>query len=324
MVRAAIEASGYPLQTIVAQELRSKGPWAVQEEWSYLDKDSGELRALDIAATIYAHGQPERRVRPQVDLLVECKQAALPYVFFLSSGSVWLPRFPIVAGLRGDNIGVTSDDDRSTWNYTVIHALGLGTHDFCNLPPVARSFSKCARKSSELELSGSEAYNGLILPLVKALQHFETANKPPSTFKYFSAHLVCALGVLDAPLIGVDATKDPPTFSLIPWVRVIRQEYEEEAAHWEREKLWVVDVVHRHFFSRYVADHLLPFGREFARLAVKHDIELATGLGFVPGMRARGWHSVEQNLRPRPMQVAMRKSQAVIWDLVRRAFGRRQ
>lgn len=317
LVRTAVDASGYPLQTVVAQEFR-KRDWAVEEEWSYLDRDSDELRTIDLRTALRLHGwNPQPRVRPQVNLLIECKQSALPYMFFVSASPVWIPRFPIVVGLREDNIAVISDDDPSTWNFGVVSAMGLDMHAFRTAPPIARAFSKCVRKGPELELSGSDAYSSLILPLVKALHHIENAEEPPNTAYYFDAHLVCAVGVLDAPMIAVDGTVDPPTLTLVPWIRVLRHEYSEEEPHWQREKLWTVDVVHKAFLGRYIDEHLLPFAKEFGQLAVKHQVEIATCEGFVSGMGARRELSIEEHLQPRPITAPLTTSKAVLKNVFR-------
>jgi hypothetical protein len=79
----AIEASGYPLQLVVADILRQRN-LNVREEWSYIDRESGKLRALDLYAQKwlrdFATDQP--RVTPELHLFIECKQSRLPYVFF--------------------------------------------------------------------------------------------------------------------------------------------------------------------------------------------------------------------------------------------------
>lgn len=106
----AVEKSGYPLQTIVANFLRAyfkKGEiFHLQEEWSYRDKDENELRTIDILAEKWLwnieQGQP--KVSPVLNLLIECKKSDLPYVFFLSPTKPWIPQFPLLAGLAKDEI----------------------------------------------------------------------------------------------------------------------------------------------------------------------------------------------------------------------------
>lgn len=58
-LKSAISNSGYPLQTIVADYIRTElnavleWPYSIQQEWAYIDKDTGEHRAIDIFAVAY-------------------------------------------------------------------------------------------------------------------------------------------------------------------------------------------------------------------------------------------------------------------------------
>lgn len=306
-VQDAVKKSGYPLQINVGDVLRSKpegdGPkFGVQEEWSFMDRDTRELRNVDLFAELRLHGwDPQPRVRPQLNLLVECKQSELPYVFFRTQHTPHLLGFPTIAGLRSDEISITSDDDPSTWAYNISHALDLDCHPFQTQPTFCHNFSKCVRKGSLLELSGSEPYNALVLPLVKALQHLVQARAPVETALYFDCRLVIGLAVLDAPMIGVAADEGEPALEGLPWVRVLRHEYTQEAERFARDKLWVLDVVHKDYLAPYLGEHLMPFATCFAERALRHTTELASGLAFVPRMGAEGWHPVESRLEPRSM-----------------------
>jgi hypothetical protein len=221
-VLGAVEKSGYPLQTIVGGILDSS--FDVQQEWCYVDRDSKELRAIDIHARRMLYdwrSGPQPRIRPQLDLLIECKQSQLPYVFFISGNSRVPFGHPEVVGLHDDTIEIATDDDLSTWTYGVISALDLDSDSFQKEPPYSNSFSKCVRKGTEIELSGTEAYSGLVLPLIKGLHHLRTAEQPVQTAVYFDAHLALALGVLDAPMIAVSVENETTALRLIPWVRVL-------------------------------------------------------------------------------------------------------
>jgi len=90
---SAVQKSGYPLQVSVSEMLRAKASsqgsrFLVQEEWSYADDDTKGLRSIDLRADLILHSyDPQPRVRPQLNLLIECKQSQLPYVFFQAQGS---------------------------------------------------------------------------------------------------------------------------------------------------------------------------------------------------------------------------------------------
>jgi hypothetical protein len=298
-VSAAVEKSGYPLQTVVADFLRTKFH-RVQEEWCYVDRNSEELRAIDILAEKFLfefEGHP--RVRPTLDLLVECKQSSMPYVFFLTPNKPMLFEFPVIAGLADQRITITTDDDKSTWNFSILHVLGLERHEFIQNPEYCTTFSKCVRKGSEIELSGSESFYGLVLPILKSLYHFQEAETPPDTARYFDAHLAIGVGVVDAPMIGVRASQTSNELSLIPWVRVLRHEYLKDAERWDRSKLFALDMIHEDFLETYIEKHVLPFAERFAELALKHQKILATGKAFAQGMGKDSWKDIESRIKPR-------------------------
>jgi hypothetical protein len=116
-LREAVEASGYPIQTIVATTLRGAG-FEVAEEWVFADSDSGQVRALDLFASrslFDIRSEGDRRVRPELVLLIECKRSTMPYVFFESETRPGRGgRAMQVAGLHEDRISVQTDDDLST------------------------------------------------------------------------------------------------------------------------------------------------------------------------------------------------------------------
>jgi len=300
----AVDTSGYPLQIHVTEIFRSKRsssqnePFQISEEWCFVDRDTNNLRNIDLLVTTRLHGwEPQPRVRPQLTVLVECKQSQLPYIFFETQNKVRLVDFPVIAGLHRDKITITTDDDRSSWRYTVIHALDLDDDHFQSDPPFCYNLSKCVRKGQgALELSGTDAYNSVVLPLVKALQHFKQVRTPPNTAYYFDAHLAVILAVLDAPMVGVTIDSGRAILTASPWMRVLRHEHFDSRERVESEKLWVLDVVHKDFLADYINVHLLPFAERFAERVLRHPVELATSEAFVSRMGAQGWHTIENRM----------------------------
>jgi hypothetical protein len=315
-LRAAVEKSGYPLQTEIS-ELLGRSFWT-QDEWSYVDRDSGELRAIDIRADRRLYDQnTEPRARPQLTVLVECKHSLLPYVFFESKAPSGMVDHPRIAGLHKPMIRISSDDDPSTWTFTVIHALNLHEHAFQTAPVFCNTFSKATRKGSELELSGTEAYSGLVLPLIKALDHLLAAEALPKTAWYFDAHLAIALGVLDAPMVVARKQPTGTTLELVPWVRVLRHEFASGAEFGERDRMWAVDVVHQDYLEEYVSSHLMPFANDFATRVLAHTTEIADGQAFVAGMGANSWHGIEPRVSPARLSDVTKRAGAVGRNLVR-------
>src|SRR5690606_23735306 len=178
--------------------------------WSYIDRDTSELRSIDLCVELRLHGwEPQPRVRPCLNLLIECKQSTMPFVFFEACNQGGEFRdFPVIAGLRSDKIIVKTDDDPSSWIFPICTALELDEDDFYLDPTVSHTLSKCVRKGAELELSGTDAYNSMVLPLVKATQHFRHSEHPIKTAQYFDLHLAVPIAVVDAPMASVGSNME--------------------------------------------------------------------------------------------------------------------
>lgn len=297
----AVSTSGYPLQGVVAEQLRRD--FGVQEEWSYIDRDSSALRALDMIAQKWLYDDEslhELRVRPSIALLTECKQSQLPYVFFTTTSPSWVPDFPLIAGLRQDKVVLTTNNDPSTLTVSVQSCIGLEGHAFVSSQPVfCTTLSRAVRKGKGLELSGAEAYNGIVLPLVKALEYFSRSARPATTAIYYDIFMALGICVLEAPMVAVDAGGTTPKLTMAPWVRVQRQEATPGPSFpWDYGRRYFIDFVHKDFLSNYLSDWVLPFAQVFSTQVVKHQTILATGRGFVPRLFTGGRSDLEPRLRP--------------------------
>jgi len=316
LLEAAVAASGYPLQTIVASQLRARR-YNITEEWAFQDKETGQLRTLDILASLdlYDAKDTHRYVRPGLDLLIECKQSTMPYVFFASETRPGLGGSAMrVVGLRRDEITVTTDDDPSTWSFSTIQALSLADHTFVAEPlSVALAFSKAAWRNKEVVLSGADPYQSLMLPLTKALDDHAARAAPVATAVYFDAVLPAAIAVIDGPMVVATVKPDCVTYELSPWVRVYRHDVDREAGHrFARNRLHAVDCVHAAWLSEYLAAHLEPFAAEYGRRALAHHKEVATGSAFASQMGSDSFEGVKNRLRPRELRHKARRSAGIV------------
>lgn len=296
----AVSQSGFPLQTIVARMLRqSDARMGVTEEWSYLDPETQKARTIDILATLdlYDFVAEQQRVEPTLNALIECKQSEMPYLFFLTDEEPWIPNFPSVAGLVDQVITISTDDDTSTWSLDVLHAFELDRHPFMRAPAFAFSFSKSSRKGKKIELTGSDAYDGLMQPLLKAVQHYHVAEAPTDIAVYFRAHLVVAIAVLDAPMITVRVAEGEQRLAFEPWVRVVRR-VTQEPHRLHSHHVFAIDVLHKDFVGTYLTRHLRPFAESFRDAVNRHQAELATCKAFASGMGANSRTGRESRLRP--------------------------
>ena len=297
-VRSAVEKSGYPLQTAISDLLREE--FHIQQEWGYRDRLTGDMRTIDIVATKQLRDLPsgDSRIRPHLVIIIECKQSDLPFVFFRDQVPLYL-NFPSVCGLGKEKVVVKTDDDRSRWHFRPLQALQLDEDPFVRDVPLSSVVSKCGRRGDKLELTGSEAYNGLVMPLMSALHHFREACAPPATAFWFDVYLVVALAVLDAPMISAEVTGAGTSLAATTRERLYRHEPGAGGSfHGHMGKLQAIEIIQRNNFNAYLADELLPFAEQFATLAVKHHHELATGKAFASGL-GKNSYGIEARMLPR-------------------------
>lgn len=320
----AVRISGYPLQTVVYEKLSSK--FHIQEEWNFVDSDSNEERAIDLLAQLdlYEYKDPQPRVRPSLNLIIECKQSDMPYVFFLTKDKQSTPTFPVIAGLASKSISITSDDDPSSWSYSILQALELSDHPFLRESALfANTFSKGARKGKKIELSGSQPYQGLVQPLLKAATYFEECEKPPETAVYFDCHITIPIAVIDGPMVGVKCCDSSNSIEMLPWVRIPRHQTANKADNYHLSNIGAIDVVHKDYLEEYINKHLLPFATDVANLVLKHDEVIADTKGFISGMGSKGWSDIEKRLEPRKIKHLGKRTGATFSNILKVLNGKK-
>lgn len=299
-VQAAVDRSGYPLQSRVAHSLSSN--FSLQPEWGFVDRTTGDMRAIDLLASRpLSPERPQPRVRPSLVLLIECKRSDMPHVFFETEAPKWGGSFPHVAGLKGEEVSIKTDDTRSTFIYPHLMAIGLDQHEFIRSPLGSCStVSKVARKGKDLELTGIDAYQGLVLPIRGAVEHFRASARPKPTYAYFQGFLVVGIAVIHGPMLSARMDEHGATqLEPVEWQRLWRHEPLSDVGHAYEGESTAIDVVHRAYLDTYINEHLLPFAELFGERVLRHGDELASGKGFVSGMNKRTDREVEPLLRPR-------------------------
>lgn len=292
----ALELSGYPLQGIVAGMLEPE--FHVIEEWGYIDRDTKEHRALDLYAHHAGSLGEVQTINPRLTLLIECKRSAHPYIFFRSTTANRPHRFPSISGFPKDFFKLQEAISGRYREISAAEILGLERHPFVSEGPVrCATFTKGTPSGDKVNLSGSDPFNSLVLPLTKALDHYVSLTRSSGWTNHLYPSLTLCISVLDAPMLVVDDPAKPGEPSLNPWVRIIRREAnpDERARRSGWYKFYTVDAVHLEFFSEYVRKHILPFFRHFAdRVSVAADV-LENG-GLVDELDAWDWDA----LRPIP------------------------
>src|SRR5262249_39607807 len=155
------------------------------------------------------------------------------------------------------------------------HAFVVGA------PFFAATISKGARKGGGIELSGSDSYNSIILPLQKALEHLDKSFRPNKEYKYFDCLVSLPVCVVDGPMIVVDVRPQSTKMRLAPWIRVLRRVEDHEARPvGALPPTIAIDFVHRAFLRRYLRA-AEAYADVFASRALRHAEAIAAGRGFV-------------------------------------------
>jgi hypothetical protein len=284
----AIEESGYPLQGIVADKLN--GEFTIVEEWGFIDRDTQEHRSLDVFA--FKIMPTEGEIRPCVALLIECKRSIHPYVFFKNVVDREIPRFPKVEGLTRNSITVHESSGKRLSEASGAAVLGLSELAFIHPgPPRCSAFTKAIAQGAKVSVSGSDPFNKMIMPLVKASDHASSLYKAHDNPDRLYPTIILCVSVLDSPILLVNSPAEASRPILTPWVRVPRQEAQPDRRG-VNYVYYVIDVVHVDFFDSFLSNHLMPFVSEFES-RVHHQAPVLFKSGTVEDLDNWRWDQIK-------------------------------
>jgi hypothetical protein len=293
----AIARSGYPFQALVSDHIRQilGSGCRMQEEWPFVDRESGLVRSTDIFAQVpLAVDQMrggtlmDQRVRPVLDLLVECKQSELPYVFFMRKvppSSAYT--FPEVAGLPSTDILYVAVDeagkpvrDDVDCAISLHDSLGFYEFPFFGMPYgfVSVSLAKATEKGGKVELSGEDVYRSLALPLFKAADFVKDSVAATRDQKVLDCHFVVCLAVVRAPMFGALAHDGDFGVTSAPWFRACRIEPRTDLEAVEEGYVRYFDVVHESFLEQYLSELRHSF-EGVSKRVLRHNEIIASGKG---------------------------------------------
>lgn len=299
-LRAAVEHSGYPLQTVVARQLDDRGFW-IDEEWGWLDPEQRVERTLDVVGERRA-GESHVSERGEVgvfgSLLIECKQSRNPYLGFATVAPPTLEAHPRIAGLNGTQISIHGDEGNRSRRVPLISLFGLSSHPYLTEPLMISSLSHGRPNGKRVELSGQETFNAVVRPLTKAASRFrEHWRALEGQSADHAARLVFPIAVVDGPLLAVRGRRGASEISAADWLRVIsRHVVDGENRARRRIGFDVIDIVAADHLESFLDERLWPFVEEFrGTLTRVQDIVLA-GRATLPGFEVGAelpWNALE-------------------------------
>jgi hypothetical protein len=180
-------------------------------------------------------------------------------------------------GFPHDEVTLRTDDDPSTYTFSIRNLWGLDQDPFVLQPPIAVSPSRARRKGSVLEVSGEHTFKSLAMPLRKGVQHLlDISHYSGSHFT--DGRLVTSIAVLRAPMIAVPED-GAEGLEAVPWVRVHRYEPVANGPWWRTHELTAFDAVHEDFLADYL-DVLMSYADRVATNMIDNQRPLLEGRGF--------------------------------------------
>ncbi|MFG1884478.1 hypothetical protein [Micromonospora sp. NPDC049102] len=320
----AVLRSGYPLQTAIADTLekiweRFDSFRLIQEEWAFVDGESGQIRSIDLFAELELPTEVERTaVAPALNLLVECKQSELPYIFFTRPNSPELHySFPQIAGLKHKEIEFFFEADGelngASYLMSIHDTFAFWDIEFFGEPaPNALSIAKVLRKAGgKLELTGEEAYRAITLPLVKAADHLAERCAPTAETEFFQCRFIICLAVLRAPMFSVMRANGADHLVPTRWVRGCRLEPPTESMHpASSSTVRHFDMIHEDFLPEYM-EKLIESVKIVGERIASQGAVVASGRAIEGHREADGesWidmRAVDRNVERSPEQLAHR------------------
>lgn len=284
----AVNASGFPLQVAISRRLNAiTGYPAVEvfEEWTFVDSDEGKQRALDMVFEMRLPFDFVDLAYPSVALLIECKASKQPFVFFEAPPPYDLTElrsYPRIVGLRHGRVKLHVETGFPPY-VTIVPQQLVAVKDIAlPLSPAAHAhmYTKVIPDSKKFSASAAEAYNSIVLPLTKAVRHYERIKEPAQEHDHYQAIAVFPVAVINGPILY--SSLDGSGLVLAPWIRLSKHELFESAVPVYRDSLMTIDFVHAEFFERYLTEFILPFADEYARRVKRQASILAAGEGYLP------------------------------------------
>lgn len=258
----AVERAGWLLEQrayriLDAANCHPRASWAFED----LD-DRSKSRELDVFGFRQLLRDDKRRLTVAAKFLVECKQSKTP---FAAIGQ-HLPPWQAGAAIKRHGLSIREFPfSRGEGSYSMVpswRALRLVDIDrrFGDDGFRASQVTKLEQRSKTWEADNAGIFNGLVLPLAKAVTHahrgireqrVSTAGISRDPHSWIHYDITFPVVVTSAPLLVVDATSEVPTVSECKWFSARR-----ELDSLNLKGLFEIDFVSIDGFDEYVSSRL--------------------------------------------------------------------
>lgn len=253
-IQEAVKESGYLMEQEIATILEGLG-FKVQTASAFEDEDEGKSREIDIFATNGYYHNDELKLSIYCGILCECKNNLNPFVFIgrdkKHHDKFYVPKeiiFPVaeyyvpLEGKPNHNLAVAA------FNYFKLEKI----HHYFFEDQKAVQFCKIIRKGKKWEAQHDGVYDGLFLPLVKALE-FQKSRIKKYYVNYNAIYAFYPIVVLNSELYYIDSNNPelpPREINHVSFIREIKSK--------NLDGTYLINFVNKRFLDDFVNEKIKP------------------------------------------------------------------
>ena len=224
----AIKASGYLMEQEVGSMLESH-QFIVITNWAFIDADESKSRELDVFARKTVYRNDTSKLKIIVELLCECKNYQLPFVFISRKKNKLDNRrtpqeylFPLNAFALP-----VPDKENTIMLVDAFHHLGLDQHHYYyKSDDKVVQFSRILRKGRGWEANHADIYDDIFYKLIKALLARKKEVEPGEYRNigddWQSVWLLFPIVVLSGEMFLIDSSTENPTPRAVHHITFVR------------------------------------------------------------------------------------------------------
>ena len=209
----ALKQSGYLMEQEVATQLEDLD-FHVQTNWAFKDSDEGKSREIDVRAIKRVAHNTEERISAFVEILIECKNNANPFVLIVrrkNKADIWNSPREIVFPIGEYEMQKKLDGNRSQvrkinaffhLGFDKIHYGHLRSHK-------AVQFCRMERYKSSWKANHGGLYDSVFFPIAKAINARRAEVLPQAREHWRHFWIIVPMVVVSGDMYSVDPSQRP-------------------------------------------------------------------------------------------------------------------
>ncbi|MCD0488888.1 hypothetical protein LPB86_11660 [Pedobacter sp. MC2016-14] len=256
----AVQASGYLFEQEIAT-IFEKNDYFVKTNVAFKDIDEEKSREIDVMAYKRIHYDDENKISVGIRVLAECKNNTNPFVFICRDKNSYDNNYT-PPNFVFPQVEYRIPIEGKANYFSVVKAFNyynLNIHfPFHKKNTKAVQFCKIVRKGKDWLAMHEGIYDGLIIPIVKSLEHWKTHDSHKTEWKSYTIYF--PLIVLNSEIYSIDSKQSPIKIDKVSNVSFIREIHSKTL-----KDTYLVDFVNKQGLEIFIKDHITNFVGEFIK-----------------------------------------------------------